>query len=190
VLAKLEELKLADRTIVVFFSDHGYHLGEHGLWQKMSLFENSVRVPLIIHDPRMKGNGKVASGMAELVDLHPTLADLCGLPIPKELDGDSLRPLLENPSAAWTKVAMTQVSRNTPTATGDPIAKKSNWFMGYSIRNARYRYTEWEDGKKGVQLYDYTKDPGELKNLAEDPASASVVKEMKELLAKKKQRSR
>ncbi|MBL8792598.1 MAG: sulfatase, partial [Planctomycetia bacterium] len=83
VLRALEESKLADRTIVVFFSDHGYHLGEHGLWQKMSLFENSARVPLVIHDPRAKGNGKPCTRTVELVDLHATLADLCGLEVPK-----------------------------------------------------------------------------------------------------------
>ena len=178
VLRTLEELKLADKTIVVFFSDHGYHLGEHGLWQKMSLFENSARVPLLIHDPRAKGNGRACARTVELVDLHATLADLCGLDAPKA-DGASLKPLLEDPNRAWDRPAFTQVSRGTPTTTGEKTAKGSPWFMGRSLRTERYRYTEWDDGKRGAQLYDYTTDPGELKNLAADPASRTVVAELK-----------
>ncbi|HVL11711.1 MAG TPA: sulfatase [Gemmata sp.] len=183
VLDGLEKLKLADRTIVVFISDHGYHLGEHGLWQKMSLFENSARVPLVIYDPRAKGNGKASARTVELVDLHATLADLAGLDAPKT-DGKSLRPLLNDPAAKWDKPAVTQVSRGTPTATGEQTGKNP-WFMGYSVRTERYRYTEWDDGKKGAQLYDYETDPGERKNLADDPAHADTVKTMKALLPKK-----
>jgi iduronate 2-sulfatase len=192
VLDALEKLKLADKTIVVFMSDHGYHLGEHGLWQKMSLFENSARVPLIIYDPRAKGNGKSCLRTVELVDLHATLADLAGLSAPDgkdakvpKLDGVSLKPLLDDPGAKWDKPAITQVSRGTPTATGEPVGKNP-WFMGYSARNERYRYTEWDGGKKGVQLYDYDTDPGELKNLADDPKYADTVKQMKALLPAKK----
>jgi iduronate 2-sulfatase len=177
VLKALDDLKLADKTIVVFISDHGYHLGEHGLWQKMSLFENSTRVPLIIHDPRAKTNGQVCKRLVELVDLHATLAELCSIEAPKN-DGVSLKPLLDDPKKAWDMPAFTQVTRGTPTATGDK-KKEAAWFMGRSIRTDRYRYTEWDDGKKGVQLYDYESDPGELKNLANDPASAKIAAEMK-----------
>jgi uncharacterized sulfatase len=183
VLDSLEKLKLADKTIVVFISDHGYHLGEHGLWQKMSLFENSTRVPLVIHDPRAKGNGKVSRRTVELVDLHATLADLCGLEAPK-LDGPSLKPLLDDPTAKWDRPAMTQVSRGTPTATGEPVGKNP-WFLGYTLRTERYRYTEWDGGKKGVQLFDYEKDPDELTNLATDPAYADMVKDLKSRMPKK-----
>jgi uncharacterized sulfatase len=183
VVDALEKLKLADKTIVVFMSDHGYHLGEHGLWQKMSIFENSARVPLVIYDPRAKGNGKVCSRTVELVDLHATLADLCGLPAPKT-DGANLAPLLGNPAARWDRPAFTQVSRGTPTKTGERVGKNP-WFLGYSVRTDRYRYTEWDGGKKGVQLFDYQNDPGELKNLADDPGSAEVVAQMKKLLPRK-----
>jgi uncharacterized sulfatase len=185
VLRALEDLKLADRTIVVFISDHGYHLGEHGLWQKMSIFENSSRVPLIIHDPRTKTKGQVCRRTVELVDLHATLAELCGLDAPRT-DGTSLKPLLEDPNRTWDRPAFTQVSRGTPTMTGEKTAKGSPWFMGRSIRTERYRYTEWDDGKKGVQLYDYETDPGELKNLAADPDSAKIVAELKGRLRAKK----
>lgn len=183
VLDALEKLKLADKTVVAFISDHGYHLGEHGLWQKMSLFENSARVPLIVYDPRAKGNGKVCARTVELVDLHATLADCAGLSA--KTDGTSLKPLLADPAAKWEKPAITQVSRGTPTATGETTGKNP-WFMGYSVRNERYRYTEWDGGKKGVQLYDYDTDPGELKNLAEDVKYADTVKQMRALLPAKK----
>lgn len=178
VLQALEENKLADKTIVVFLSDHGYHLGEHGLWQKMSLFENSSRVPLIIIDPRSKANGQSCKRTVELVDLHATLAELCGLEAPKT-DGYSLKPLLDDPSAAWDHPAFTQVSRGTPTATGAKTPRDAKGFMGQSIRTERYRYTEWDDGKKGAQLYDFENDPGELKNLAADPAAEKIVAELK-----------
>ncbi|MCS6863463.1 MAG: sulfatase [Gemmataceae bacterium] len=188
LLDALERLKLADKTIVVFLSDHGYHLGEHGLWQKMSLFENSARVPLIIYDPRAKGNGRPCGRTVELVDLHATLADLCGLPVPQgqdpkvpRLDGVSLKPLLDNPAAPWNRPAYTQVSRGTPTTTGEPTGKNP-WYMGYSVRTERYRYTEWDGGRKGVQLYDYDTDPQEWTNRAEDPQYAEVVKQLKALL--------
>jgi uncharacterized sulfatase len=177
VLKALEDHKLADKTIVIFISDHGYHLGEHGLWQKMSIFENSARVPLIIHDPRCKSNGQVCTRTVELVDLHATLAELCGLEAPKN-DGYSLKPLLEDPKAAWEHPAFTQVSRGTPTTTGDK-SKEPAWFMGRSIRTERYRYTEWDDGKEGTQLYDLESNPGELKNLASEPGSAKIVAELK-----------
>lgn len=180
VLDALEKAKLADRTIVAFISDHGYHLGEHGLWQKMSLFENSARVPMVIFDPRARGNSKVCTRTVELVDLHATLADLCGLDAPKT-DGTSLAPLLADPAASWDRPAFTQVSRGTPTATGEE-GKDAKWFMGRSVRTERYRYTEWAGGEKGTQLYDYTTDPNELKNLAADPKLAETVAAMKALL--------
>jgi len=181
VLDALDRLKLADNTIVVFMSDHGYHLGEHGLWQKMSLFENSARVPLIIYDPRLKvaatGPRKASPRTVELIDLHPTLADLAGLSAPSELTGKSLRPLLQNPEAAWDKPALTQVSRGTPTATGEKT--KNRAAMGYSLRTERYRYTLWDNGKGGEQLFDYQTDPDELVNLANSDSHQQVKAELK-----------
>jgi uncharacterized sulfatase len=181
VLRALDELGLADRTIVVFLSDHGYHLGEHGLWQKMSLFEDSARVPLIIHDPRRPGDGRHCARTVELVDLHATLADLCGLEAPRT-DGTSLRPLLDDAGRTWDRPAFTQVSRGTPTTTGEATRQGAPWFMGRSVRTERYRYTEWDGGQKGAQLYDHDADQGEQKNLADDPALAPVRDRLSALL--------
>jgi uncharacterized sulfatase len=170
LLATMDRLKLWDNTIVVFWSDHGYHLGEHGLWMKQSLFEESARVPLIIIAPGARGNGKTCPRTVEFVDLYPTLADLAGLTPPRDLAGVSLKPLLNDPARRWDRPAFTQVQRGG--------------FPGYSVRTERWRYNEWDDGNKGSQLYDHSVDPQELTNLARDPKYAKVVAEMKALVKK------
>lgn len=168
VLDKLEQLGLAENTIVVFASDHGYHLHDHGLWQKMSLFENSARVPLIVASPGQTEKGKKSQSLAELVDIYPTIADLAKLPLPEYLDGKSLRPVLQDASQQVKQAAFTQVRRGQ--------------FDGYSVRTERYRFTQWDGGSKGEQLFDLENDPQETKNLATDPAHAEQVKELSKLL--------
>lgn len=168
LLDALERLELADRTIVVFWSDHGYHLGEHGLWKKQSLFENSARAPLIIASPGQKAVGKGCKRVVEFLDIYPTVVDLAELDSPEGLEGVSLRPLLDDPETEWDRPAITQVQRPKG--------------PGYSVRNERYRYTEWNGGELGRELYDYEKDPNEERNRADDPKYAEVVKEMKRLL--------
>ncbi len=170
LLDTMDRLRLWDSTVVVFWSDHGYHLAEHGLWMKQSLFEESARVPLVVVAPGAKGNGKPCVRTVELVDLYPTLADLAGLAPPKDLAGASLKPLLADPARAWDRPAFTQVQRGG--------------FPGYSVRTERWRYTEWDDGKKGAQLYDHQADPHEYRNLAADPKHAQVVGELKALVQK------
>jgi uncharacterized sulfatase len=174
VLDALERLKLADNTIVVFTSDHGYHLGELGQWMKQSLFERSARNPFIIAGPGIARG--VSPRIVELVDLYPTLGELAGLSVPPGLQGRSLKPLLLNPEAAWTAPAFTQVRR---------AGGEAGLFMGYSVRTERWRYTEWDDGKRGVQLYDESNDPGELRNLAGDPKYAKDLAVMREMLRAK-----
>lgn len=172
LLDALERLKLSDNTIVVFWSDHGYLTGQHGQWMKMSLFEESARVPLLIAAPTAKAKNKSCKRTVELLDIYPTLTELCGLRAPANLQGKSLKPLLDNPASKWNKASLTQVTRG-------PVQSQ---FMGYSIRTERWRYTEWDSGRKGVELYDHDKDPREHKNLAHDPSYADTVKEMQMLL--------
>ncbi len=196
VVDALDRLGLADKTIIVFHSDHGYHLGEHGLWQKQSIWEGSTRVPMIICVPGSANQGKTCPRTVELVDLHATLTDLCNVEAPKT-EGYSLRPLLENPQADWSHPAYSQVLRGQELGTQAPKfkdeqkknkgkgkgGKGNGGFMGRTVRTEQWRYTEWgKDGDHGVQLYDMVEDPMEAKNLATDPAFADKVKEMKALL--------
>jgi uncharacterized sulfatase len=172
VLAAVDRLKLRENTVVVFISDHGWCLGEHGQWQKMLLFEESVHVPLMIFDPSGPNHGKVCARPVELVDLYATLADLAGLAEPEGVEGPSLRPLLEDPGAAWDRPARSQVYR-----AGQKV-------MGRSVRTEKWRYIEWDEGKRGAELYDQENDPKEYKNLANDSKYTQTVEQMKSLMAK------
>jgi arylsulfatase A-like enzyme len=176
LLDALERLGLAESTIVVFTSDHGYHLGEHGLWQKMSLFEESARVPLIIAAPGVAKPGGVAGAPVGLIDLYPTLAELCGVEGPSNLQGASLVPLLRDPALPGRGWALTQVTRTRPRDPGTGAAESApRRYFGYSLRTPRWRYTEWDGGEEGRELYDHERDPREVANLAGDPAQAETV---------------
>jgi uncharacterized sulfatase len=172
LLAAIERLGLADNTVVVFCSDNGWNLGHHGQWQKNSLFEWSARVPLIIAMPGMKGNGQGSPRTVELVDVYLTLAELAGLTPPKGLEGVSLRGLLEDPGRAWDRPAYCEVLRR----------EYRPAFPGRSVRTERWTYDEWDDGRKGTQLYDHQADPEELRNLAKEPDQAPRAAELKKLL--------
>jgi iduronate 2-sulfatase len=167
VLDALDRLGLRDKTVIVFWGDHGYHLGEKGKWSKAySLYEVGARVPLIIAAPQMKAE---ASGRTvQLLDLYPTLVELCKLPRPPGIEGHSLAPLLRNPRAKWDHPAF------TVTRYQDKIGK--------SVRTERWHYVEWDDGKAGAMLFDHSRDALELKNLAGDPSFARQVLKMKRLL--------
>lgn len=163
LLGSLEELGLADDTIVVFWSDHGYHLGEHnGIWQKRTLFEQSSRSPLIIRAPQAAGNGTASPRVVEFVDIYPTVMELAALAPTHALSGQSLGPLLADPIAAWDSNAVTQVLRPSDDRLSTPV-------MGRSIRTERWRYTDWEEGVRGEELYDHYGDPMEFNNLAVEP---------------------
>lgn len=173
VLDALERLELADSTIVVVWSDHGYHLGEHdGVWQKRTLFEESSRAPLIVRRPGAAGNGRACRRIVEFVNIYPTLCDLAGLPLPAHLAGRSLCPLLEDPARDWPHAACTQILRPNE---GAPL-------LGRSVRTERWRYTEWDEGRAGVELYDHEADPAEFTNLAQTPAAAKIIESLKPLL--------
>ncbi|MCF0048850.1 sulfatase [Dyadobacter sp. LJ53] len=169
VLDELDRLKLTDKTLIVLWSDHGYNVGQHGQWMKQSLFENSARVPLIVSVPGGT-KGKASGRTVELLDIYPTLAELCGLTPTQKLGGKSLTTLLKNPDAIWDKAAYTQVRRNQ--------------IFGRSVRTERFRYTEWDGGKAGVELYDHEKDPNEFTNLAKESTYIITVNEMSMLLQK------
>jgi iduronate 2-sulfatase len=148
VIAELERLGLRDDTIIVLWGDHGYHLGENGIFTKMTNFELGTRAPLIISQPGQKTAGERTHALVEFVDLFPTLAEMCGLPLLQQLEGSSFKPLLEKPDQAWKKAAFSQYLRP-----GKPP------IMGRSIRTQEWRYTEWRDLKQtlvGVELYDET----------------------------------
>lgn len=169
VLEALEKNGLKDNTIVIFWGDHGYHLGEKGKWSKAySLYEIGLRVPLIIAVPNGKANS--TNRIVDLIDMYPTLADLCGLPRPDDIEGESLKPLLTKPTTKWNNISYAVVD--------------FRGIIGKSVRTERWHYVEWDEGKQGNMLYEHPKDNLELKNLSNDPKYAKTVTEMKALLAK------
>jgi iduronate 2-sulfatase len=175
LLETLDRLDLRKNTIVVFTSDHGYNLGEHNCWQKLSLFEDSTRVPLIISAPGYEATaGSSCDALAELIDLYPTFADLCGLAdeAPGNLQGISLKPFLEQPDRPSEREAAYTVTRS----------------RGESLRTPRWRYNRW--GEAGEELYDHENDPDEFTNLARNPEYTDVLNQMRDLLDRTRQRSR
>ena len=174
VLNALEANGLRDSTIVVFWSDHGFHLGENSLWAKTSNFELDARVPLIIVTPGREG-GRRTDALVELLDVYPTLVDLCGLPANDELEGKSLRPILDDSAAMVKNAAFTWHPRPPY-----PTDKDQLTAMGYSMRTDRYRFTEWRDPKGSQviahELYDHQNDPSETVNIASE--NADLVREL------------
>lgn len=184
VLAALKETGLASRTIVVLWSDHGFHLGEHGLWAKTTNYESDTRVPLIIARPAASGAaeraGATCPALVELLDLFPTLADLCGVAPPAGLEGRSLRPWLDDPARAGRTAVFSQFPRPWPYR-AEPAQ------TGYAVRTATHRYIEWRRfGTHDVvarELYSYGGDElFESVNLADDPAEAARIRELSALL--------
>jgi len=158
VLDALEENGLTDKTIIVFWSDHGYFLGEKALWYKFKNFERSLRAPMMIVAPGMaKGDCK---RIVEFIDIYPTVADLAGLKPQSKLEGVSLRPLLEDPSAKWSRPAIGQNNE------------------GYSIRTETHRFCRWGDSPDKWELYDHTKDPEEKTNLIRKNKSLDLAKQL------------
>lgn len=183
VLEALDQLELTDSTVIVFWSDHGYHIGEQTLFAKTSNFELDARVPLIIATPGMKSAGQKTESLAELMDLYPTLADVCSLPTPDATEGVSLVPILSDPSAIVREAALTQHPRP---AYYDREPNKAPTHMGYTIRTATHRYTEWRDWKTGRttarELYDHLNDPDETVNLADKKDQSAIVEKHAEAL--------
>lgn len=172
VLAELDRLGLREKTIVVFWGDHGYQLGEKGKWSKAgSLWEQGTRTPLIICDPREKSTqGRRCSRVVEMVDLYPTLAQLCGIDVPEGLEGKSLVPFLDKPDTPSDKPAFTVWSEDGET------------LSGVMVRTAKWRYAEFYGRGPGAMLLDPAADPHEMKNLANDEKYADVVNELSKLV--------
>ncbi len=196
VLDALEKEGLADNTIVIMFGDHGYHLGDHGLWNKLTDFEQSTHVPLIVSAPGMK-QGVKSDAVVEFLDIFPTICELTKTDHPQQLDGKSLVPILKNPKAKTKDFAVSQFSRSCTenyTISSDTDLKGKakeleDDITGYALRDSRYRLVEWTKGFKtympfdeskvvAYELYDYKKDPEERHNVANDPAYAKVVKDL------------
>jgi iduronate 2-sulfatase len=202
LLDALEQLALIEKTIVVFWSDHGYHLGEHALWAKTSNFERDARVPLIITVPNRGSLQGLSTGsgnevlsdeggseqntrsarsdaVVELIDLYPTLLELCDLGVRQECEGRSIVPILANPQAVVRVTALTQHPRPA-------YYRGLPEVMGYSIRTQTHRYTEWRDWKSGEavarELYDHRIDAGERSNIADIPEHHAAVRDHARLL--------
>ncbi|MBF0196655.1 MAG: sulfatase [Planctomycetes bacterium] len=167
VLSSLEENGLADNTIVVLISDHGFHIGEHFHYGKVTLFEESARVPMFLRVPGMDLKGQESNSLTELLDIYPTLVELCNLEAPKHLEGKSLLPILKNPNASVKESAYTVVTR--------PL--KGRTIVAKAIRYKNWRYAEW-DGPADAELYNLNTDPKEYRNLIKDPEFAPIVKKL------------
>lgn len=180
LLTELDELGISDNTLIVLWGDHGWKLGEHNAWGKMSNFEIDTRVPLIVSGYRVKAKGRQSNALTELVDIYPTLLDIANFPVPDYLQGTSLVPLLDNPDTAWKSAVFSQFLLGR---FGPPETRRRE-IMGYTIRTDQYRYVEWYDWNKdqqvrgdliGTELFDHTVDPQEDKNLAQDSKHQSSV---------------
>lgn len=200
VLDALDEQGLSENTVIILYGDHGYHLGDHGLWNKITDFEQSTHVPMIVSAPGMK-QGVKATGVTEFLDIFPTVCELTGIQPPQPLDGQSLVPMLKNPKAKIKDYAISQFSRTRcedyTISTDENLEGKAdeleNDIHGYALRDSRYRLVEWTKGFKSYQkfdpsvvlayeLYDYAKDPEERHNVANNPAYAGVMKKLKKQL--------
>ncbi len=167
VLNHLEALRLTENTVIVFVGDHGFHLGEHGKWLKNTLFEVSLRSPLIVSVPGQTYQGVKTDALTELVDIYPTLCDACQISIPSQLEGISMLPVIEQPTLPWKTAAFSQKGQRT----------------GNSIRTDQYRYTEWgNSGRNGRELYDYQSDPNETVNIADLPENKELVAQLSKQL--------
>lgn len=168
LLDELDKLGLAENTVVILWGDHGWHLGDHGIWCKHTNYEQATRAAMLMSAPGQKAPGKKCDALVEYADIYPTLAEVCGLPKPDGVEGHSFAPLLDDPAKSWKVAAFSQY----------PRAKGKDPVMGYAVRTDRYRYVEWKkkDGSvDAVELYDMQTDPGELVNIAAKPESKDVL---------------
>jgi arylsulfatase A-like enzyme len=176
LLDELDRLDLAQNTIVVLWSDHGWKLGEHGGWCKQTNYEIDTRAPLMIRAPGGAINGKSSDAIVEFVDVYPTLCELAGLPVPETLEGRTLTPLLDGTATKVKDAAFSQFPRK----------HQGGAFMGYAMRTDRYRYVEWLERGSGQivarELYDHSIDMEENQNIADRPENTVLLKSLSEQL--------
>jgi len=178
LLAALKEKGLAENTIVILWGDHGWHLGDHGMWCKHTNYEMATRAALVMRIPGQKATGKPSERFVEFVDIFPTLAEVCGLPKPEGVEGFSFAPLLNDPKKEWKLAAFSQYPRGS---------KETGPLMGYAVRTEGYRYVEWR--KKGTadvvsrELYDHKADPNEDVNIADDSKNRAIIEQHAKILA-------
>lgn len=184
VLAELDRLELSQNTIVILWGDHGFHLGEQNLWTKGKNYEWTTHVPLILSVPGVTDQGETTDAFVEFVDIYPTLSELCSLPLPEELEGTSMIPLLYNPSLEWKKAAFSQFSRDLDQTVHRHKGRGDT--VGRAIRTRRYRYVEWRGWDSGklltAELYDHQTDSGEMTNVVNNLDYAKTVNEMSRIL--------
>ena len=181
ILDELEVLGLRENTIIVIWGDHGWKLGEHKSWCKHTTFNIDARVPLIVSVPNRKGNGEKSNSLVELVDLYPTLSELCGLSLPEHLEGTSFVPLLDSPAQVWKKAVFSRwVTRKYR-------YDKSIQIIGHAMGTDRYRYIEWKRTKTGEvlakELYDHLNDPEENENVASYPMYTTKVDSLSKMMS-------
>lgn len=179
LLDALEELELSGKTVVILWGDHGWHLGDHGMWCKHTNYEQATRSALVVRAPGQKVSGRGSDALVEFVDIYPTLSELCGLPEPEGVEGYSFAPLLNDPEQPWKKAAFSQYPRGGGPGVG-PL-------MGYAVRTDRYRYVEWRKRESGEvmarELYDHESDPGEDRNVANEPERRPIIADLAGVLA-------
>ncbi len=185
LMSGLDDLGLAENTIVVVWGDHGWKLGEHNAWCKQTNYNIDTRVPLIIRWPRARLKGGRSERLVELVDLHPTLCDLAGIDIPPSMEGTSFKPLFSNPDREWKSAVFSQYHRRPN------VSPDGQRYMGYSMVTERYHYVEWRHWDNdlklagevaAVELYDNQADPDENRNIAGLPENAGIVAELAQKL--------
>lgn len=169
LLDAIEKNKLSENTIIILWGDHGWKLGEHNSWGKMTNYEIDTHVPLITYVPWMKKKGVKTDALVEFVDIYPSLCELAGIPISDKLEGFSFAPLIDKPESKWKSAVFSQYMRK----------HKGEEFMGYSLRNERYRYMEWKNlatnDTVAKELYDHNTDPLENFSIAEEPQNMELV---------------
>jgi arylsulfatase A-like enzyme len=165
LLDALDKSPHKDNTVIVLWGDHGWHLGEKLHWRKFSLWEEATRAPYMWVVPGLTPANKISGRTVDFMSIYPTLCEVCNLPVPKHVEGVSVKPLLADPNAAWDKPAVTTYMENN-----------------HAVRTEKWRYIRYHDGTE--ELYDHTKDPLEWTNLASRPEHAAVKKELARALPK------